>query len=164
MRSENTLLPRFFGLIRITTASRRRIRLVIFNNLLPDHVPIHEKYDLKGSTLGRWATFIVPPFSHQIDLWTAESVTGNWSRAPAIYSLPPPFDGRTAGESWLCYAAKTHLELLAAAPPRTGVGEFALSYICNAQGDQAAQRQLFQRGGMALSRRGYWPRFHRARA
>ena len=56
MRSENTLLPRFFGLIRITTASHRRIRLVIFNNLLPQTLSIHEKYDLKGSTLGRYAT------------------------------------------------------------------------------------------------------------
>ena len=56
MRSENTLLPRFFGLIRITTASHRRIRLVIFNNLLPQTFSIHEKYDLKGSTLGRYAT------------------------------------------------------------------------------------------------------------
>ena len=53
MHSEHTLLPRFFGLIRITTALGRRIRLVIFNNLLPDHVPIHEKYDLKGSTVDR---------------------------------------------------------------------------------------------------------------
>ena len=56
MHSEHTLLPRFFGLIRITTASHRRIRLVIFNNLLPDDVPIHQKFDLKGSTLGRYAT------------------------------------------------------------------------------------------------------------
>ena len=56
MRSENTLLPRFFGLIRITTANHRRIRLVIFNNLLPQSLSVHEKYDLKGSTLGRYAT------------------------------------------------------------------------------------------------------------
>ena len=56
MSSENTLLPRFYGLLRITTANHRRIRLAIFNNLLPQHVPIHEKFDLKGSTLGRYAT------------------------------------------------------------------------------------------------------------
>ena len=56
MSSDNTLLPRFYGLIRITTASHRRIRLAIFNNLLPLEVPIQEKFDLKGSTLGRYAT------------------------------------------------------------------------------------------------------------
>ena len=56
MRSGATFVPRFFGLIRITTASHRRIRLVIFNNLLPMETYIHEKFDLKGSTLGRWAT------------------------------------------------------------------------------------------------------------
>ena len=26
------------------------------NNLMPDDLPIHEKFDLKGSTLGRYAT------------------------------------------------------------------------------------------------------------
>ena len=64
MSAENTLIPRFFGapphacmpnyyyyaklmhacstgLIRITTASARRIRLVVMNNLLPDHVSIY---------------------------------------------------------------------------------------------------------------------------
>lgn len=43
MRSNATYLPRFFGLIRITTASHRRIRLVVFNNLLPNDYDIHEK-------------------------------------------------------------------------------------------------------------------------
>ena len=43
MRSKDTFIPRFFGLIRITTASHRRIRLVIFNNLLPNEHFIHEK-------------------------------------------------------------------------------------------------------------------------
>ena len=56
MRSRDTLIPRFLGLIRIKTAAGRNIRMVVMNNLMPDDVPIHEKYDLKGSTLGRWAT------------------------------------------------------------------------------------------------------------
>jgi len=53
---QQTLLPRFFGLIRITTAAKRNIRMVVMNNMLPEETPIHEKYDLKGSTLGRYAT------------------------------------------------------------------------------------------------------------
>ena len=56
MRSRDTLIPRVLGLIRIKTAAGRNIRMVVMNNLMPDDVPIHEKYDLKGSTLGRWAT------------------------------------------------------------------------------------------------------------
>lgn len=56
MRSANTLVPRFLGLIRITNAHHRNIRLVVMNYLMPDEYHIHEKYDLKGSTLGRWAT------------------------------------------------------------------------------------------------------------
>lgn len=56
MRCENSLLPRFFGLLRITTASSRNIRMVVMNNLMPERVYIYEKYDLKGSTLGRYAT------------------------------------------------------------------------------------------------------------
>ena len=56
MRSANTILPRFLGLFRITNAQRRNIRLVVMNYLMPDEYHVHEKYDLKGSTLGRWAT------------------------------------------------------------------------------------------------------------
>ncbi len=56
MSSHTTLLPHFFGLIRITTAKGRNIRMVVMNNLIPEDAMIHEKYDLKGSTLGRYAT------------------------------------------------------------------------------------------------------------
>ena len=49
MCCENSLLPRFFGLLRITTASSRNIRMVVMNNLMPEGVYIHEKYDIKGS-------------------------------------------------------------------------------------------------------------------
>ena len=56
MRSANTLLPRFLGLIRITTSRGRNIRLVVMNFLQPEDHHVHEKFDLKGSTLGRWAT------------------------------------------------------------------------------------------------------------
>ena len=44
MRSANTLVPRFLGLIRITNAQRRNIRLVVMNYLMPDEYHIHEKY------------------------------------------------------------------------------------------------------------------------
>ena len=53
---DQTLLPHFYGLVRITTALGRNIRLVVMNNLRPEDLPVHEKFDLKGSTLGRYAT------------------------------------------------------------------------------------------------------------
>jgi 1-phosphatidylinositol-4-phosphate 5-kinase len=56
MSCDSTLLPRFYGLIRITTQLGRNIRMVVMNNLMPEEATIHEKYDLKGSTLGRYAT------------------------------------------------------------------------------------------------------------
>ena len=52
---EDTLIPRFLGLIRIKTRMGRNIRLVVMNNLMPHKHMIHKKYDIKGSTLGRWA-------------------------------------------------------------------------------------------------------------
>eukprot|EP00871_Galdieria_phlegrea_P002116 jgi/Galph1/2905/GphlegSOOS_G1581.1 len=60
MQNRESLITRFFGLYRITThkinARRRHIRIVVMNNFLPTRVPIHEKYDLKGSTMGRQAS------------------------------------------------------------------------------------------------------------
>ena len=49
-----TLLPHFYELIHIDTPAGRNIRLVIMNNLAPVGIPIHERYDLKGSWVGRW--------------------------------------------------------------------------------------------------------------
>ena len=56
MSGEDTLIPRFLGLIRIKTRMGRNIRLVVMNNLMPRAHKIHKIYDIKGSTLGRWAT------------------------------------------------------------------------------------------------------------
>lgn len=56
MSCDSTLLPHFYGLIRITTQLGRNIRMVVMNNLMPEEAVIHEKFDLKGSTLGRYAT------------------------------------------------------------------------------------------------------------
>lgn len=51
----STLLPRFFGLLRITGGRGDKQRLVLMNNLLPERYSF-ERYDLKGSSLGRAAT------------------------------------------------------------------------------------------------------------
>ncbi|KAJ1625922.1 hypothetical protein T492DRAFT_221489 [Pavlovales sp. CCMP2436] len=53
--NDSTMLPRFFGLVRINLASGSKQRLVLMNNLLPERYRF-ERYDLKGSSLGRAAT------------------------------------------------------------------------------------------------------------
>jgi len=74
MQNKESLITRFFGLYRITThkinARRRHIRIVVMNNFLPTRVAIHEKYDLKGSTLGRQAspTELLSPYVTLKDL------------------------------------------------------------------------------------------------
>ncbi|CAL8100607.1 unnamed protein product [Calicophoron daubneyi] len=54
MQHPCTLLPKFHGFYCLQT-SRKNIRFVVMNNLLPSAVKIHEKYDLKGSTYKRRA-------------------------------------------------------------------------------------------------------------
>lgn len=58
-----TLLPTIYGLFcyqksELTSmlSDKTNIRIVIMNNILPSDVPIHEKYDLKGSTYNRKAS------------------------------------------------------------------------------------------------------------
>lgn len=55
-RKLRTLLPHFYDLVHIDTAQGRNIRLVVMNNLRPSGLSVHETYDLKGSTVGRWAS------------------------------------------------------------------------------------------------------------
>ncbi|CAH8439060.1 unnamed protein product [Dicrocoelium dendriticum] len=55
MQHPPTLLPKFHGFYCYQT-SRKNIRFVVMNNLLPSSVKIHEKYDLKGSTHNRRAS------------------------------------------------------------------------------------------------------------
>ncbi|KAF6002592.1 hypothetical protein F1559_000051 [Cyanidiococcus yangmingshanensis] len=59
MKNPESLITRFFGLHRITThrlgLRRRRIRIVVMSNFLPTRTPIHLRYDLKGSTHGRFS-------------------------------------------------------------------------------------------------------------
>lgn len=53
-----SLLPKFSGFygIRVPLFSEPVFRVVTMNNLLPSNIQINEKFDLKGSTLGRTAS------------------------------------------------------------------------------------------------------------
>jgi 1-phosphatidylinositol-4-phosphate 5-kinase len=52
----DTLISRFYGIHRITLASGRKARFVVMNNIFVTEMPLHKKYDLKGSTYKRTAT------------------------------------------------------------------------------------------------------------
>ncbi|XP_048084857.1 phosphatidylinositol 4-phosphate 5-kinase type-1 alpha-like isoform X3 [Alosa alosa] len=54
-QNRHTLLPKFYGLYCIQTGGKN-IRLVVMNNLLPRSIPMHLKFDLKGSTYKRQAS------------------------------------------------------------------------------------------------------------
>ncbi|EGT32867.1 hypothetical protein CAEBREN_31760 [Caenorhabditis brenneri] len=53
-QNPRTLLPKFFGLFCYQSLGKN-IRLLVMNNLLPQTITMHEKYDLKGSTYKRMA-------------------------------------------------------------------------------------------------------------
>ncbi|CAG9854130.1 unnamed protein product [Phyllotreta striolata] len=54
-QNPRTLLPKFFGLYCYQCNSKN-VRLVVMNNLLPNSIVMHQKYDLKGSTYKRKAS------------------------------------------------------------------------------------------------------------
>ncbi|KAG9276550.1 phosphatidylinositol 4-phosphate 5-kinase type-1 alpha-like [Astyanax mexicanus] len=54
-QNKRTLLPKFYGLYCVQSGGKN-IRIVVMNNLLPRSVPMHLKYDLKGSTYKRRAS------------------------------------------------------------------------------------------------------------
>ncbi|EJW88844.1 hypothetical protein WUBG_00251 [Wuchereria bancrofti] len=54
-QNPHTLLPKFFGLFCYQSLGKN-IRLLLMNNLLPQTIMMHEKYDLKGSTYKRLAS------------------------------------------------------------------------------------------------------------
>uniref|UniRef100_A0A8R1DWI6 PIPK domain-containing protein n=1 Tax=Caenorhabditis japonica TaxID=281687 RepID=A0A8R1DWI6_CAEJA len=54
-QNPRTLLPKFFGLFCYQSLGKN-IRLLVMNNLLPQTVTMHEKYDMKGSTYKRMAS------------------------------------------------------------------------------------------------------------
>ncbi|GMT28299.1 hypothetical protein PFISCL1PPCAC_19596 [Pristionchus fissidentatus] len=53
-QNPRTLLPKFFGLFCYQSLGKN-IRLLVMNNLLPQSIEMHEKFDLKGSTYKRLA-------------------------------------------------------------------------------------------------------------
>ncbi|GEQ70621.1 hypothetical protein JCM33374_g4299 [Metschnikowia sp. JCM 33374] len=51
----NTMVSQFYGLHRLKVqGGMKRIHFLVMNNLFPPHRDIHIKYDLKGSTWGRY--------------------------------------------------------------------------------------------------------------
>lgn len=51
----NTLVSQFYGLHRLKVeGGLRKVHFIVMNNLFPPHRDIHLKYDLKGSTWGRY--------------------------------------------------------------------------------------------------------------
>jgi len=55
IQNKDTLLPKFFGLHRVSMKGKSCYFVVMWN-IFPATKEIHEKYDLKGSTAGRSAT------------------------------------------------------------------------------------------------------------
>jgi polyphosphate kinase len=49
-------LPKFFGLHRVKPHKGFQVRFVVMGNVFATHKKIHQRYDLKGSTLGRMVT------------------------------------------------------------------------------------------------------------
>lgn len=56
MQNRYTLLSRIFGLHRVQMRSGRRVFFVVMGNVFPIDRPVHERYDLKGSTRNRFTT------------------------------------------------------------------------------------------------------------
>ncbi|KAF7138204.1 hypothetical protein RHSIM_Rhsim07G0067200 [Rhododendron simsii] len=52
---ENTLVTKFFGLhcVKLTGTAQKKVRFVIMGNLFCTEYPIHRRFDLKGSSIGR---------------------------------------------------------------------------------------------------------------
>jgi len=54
-QNPDTLLPKFYGLY-CYICGVHRVRVVVMNNLLPSKIPVHLKFDLKGSSYKRKAS------------------------------------------------------------------------------------------------------------
>ncbi|PQQ09408.1 phosphatidylinositol 4-phosphate 5-kinase 7 isoform X2 [Prunus yedoensis var. nudiflora] len=52
-KHENTLITKFFGLHRITLRGGKKVRFMVMGNMFCTELRIHQRYDLKGSTIGR---------------------------------------------------------------------------------------------------------------
>eukprot|EP00898_Chlorokybus_atmophyticus_P009134 jgi/Chlat1/9221/Chrsp98S08478 len=53
MEYDDTLLTKFYGLHRIKPHKGRKVRFMVMGNLFRSELPMHMRFDLKGSTLGR---------------------------------------------------------------------------------------------------------------
>ncbi|AAF27664.1 putative phosphatidylinositol-4-phosphate 5-kinase; 11335-7537 [Arabidopsis thaliana] len=51
---ENTLITKFFGVHRIKLKWGKKVRFVVMGNMFCTELKIHRRYDLKGSTQGRY--------------------------------------------------------------------------------------------------------------
>eukprot|EP00803_Ostreobium_quekettii_P004207 evm.model.scf_1435.1 EVM.evm.TU.scf_1435.1 scf_1435:7254-16830(-) len=51
---QHSLITKFYGLHRVTPYKGPKIRFVVMGNLFRTDLPIHRRYDLKGSTHGRF--------------------------------------------------------------------------------------------------------------
>ena len=49
----DTLLPRFMGMYKVKHTDNGFVRVLVMRNVFYTKLPISEKYDLKGSTVGR---------------------------------------------------------------------------------------------------------------
>ncbi|CAD5212358.1 unnamed protein product [Bursaphelenchus xylophilus] len=54
-QNPRTMLPKFFGLFCYQSLGKN-IRLIVMNNLLPQSITMHHKFDVKGSTYKRYAS------------------------------------------------------------------------------------------------------------
>ncbi|KAL0483560.1 phosphatidylinositol phosphate kinase [Acrasis kona] len=53
MTNPSTLITRFYGLYSIKPQDGRNVRFIVMNNVFDTNVYVEERYDLKGSTVGR---------------------------------------------------------------------------------------------------------------
>ncbi|CAM8937597.1 unnamed protein product [Rhodiola kirilowii] len=52
-KHENTLITKFFGVHQIILSGWKKVRFVVMGNIFCTELPIHRRYDLKGSSHGR---------------------------------------------------------------------------------------------------------------
>ncbi|EIE75627.1 hypothetical protein RO3G_00331 [Rhizopus delemar RA 99-880] len=80
----STLLCRYYGLHRIKLPHGKKIHFVVMSNVFPPNKDIHETYDLKGSTLGRFLPeeeILKNPYAVMKDL--------NWEKRQRKLQLGP---------------------------------------------------------------------------
>lgn len=84
----NTLISQFYGLHRLKVkGGMKKIHFIVMNNLFPPHRDIHLKYDLKGSTWGRYTRIDSGDDKKDISEYTLKDL--NWlERKDKIYFGP----------------------------------------------------------------------------